>query len=167
MPTQEQYSDAILRAQIVNAQDGLVLINKEMSGCASNWADALCNFRQIDGALTCFTIGDYVSATAVYFYNLMLKIGAPYRESADIDPNFQPPDGIIIDGGGSSGGRAVKVVYDPSASNLTKDYLNTNYPYDEYQEGDIVYVPAAFLQYTKLQNTVDSEWSESPFNYAG
>lgn len=96
MPTQQQYSDAILRAQVVNAQDGLELINREMSGCDCNWSNTLCNFRQINGALTCFSIADYTSATAVYFYNLMLKIGAPYREDIDIDTNFQAPGIIII-----------------------------------------------------------------------
>ncbi len=64
------------------------------------------------------------------------------------------------------GGRAVKVVMDPGTTNLTKTYLNTTYPYNTYQEGDIVYVPAAFLQYTKMDNTVNSDWNESPYNQA-
>lgn len=62
--------------------------------------------------------------------------------------------------------RSVRVEMSSATTPISKASLNTDYPYPDYKEGDIVYVPNALLQYTKLQNTVDSDWNESPFNYA-
>ncbi len=101
MATQEQYTQAVLKAQLVTAQTGNELILCEMGGCDADWSQALCQYRQIQGALFCLTIGDYISDTAVYFYNVMLAIvGLKYTADVVPDPNAQPPEGItiIIDG---------------------------------------------------------------------
>lgn len=94
--TAEQYSQAVLKAQLVNANDGDGLLLCEISGCPADWSKNLCQYRQIQGALFFLSIGDYVSDTAVYFYNTLLEIiGLKYPGDVVIDPNAQVP-GIII-----------------------------------------------------------------------
>ena len=104
MPTQNQYTQAVLKAQLVTADSGNELILCEQSGCDADWSEALCQYRQIQGALFCLEIGDYTSDTAVKLYNAMLEIaGLKYLVDVVPDPNAQLPAGIVIniDAGGA------------------------------------------------------------------
>jgi hypothetical protein len=104
MPTLDEYTQAILKAQLVTADDGNVLVLSEMSGCPADWSKALCEYRQIQGALLCLEIGDYTSATALYFYDVMLGIvGLKYPADVVPDPNSQLPSGIVVNVEGSVG----------------------------------------------------------------
>lgn len=104
MATQNQYSQAVLEAQLVTANSGNTLVLAEMMGCTTDWSKVLCQFQQIQGALFCLSIEDYTSDTAVYFYNVMLEIvGLNYLDGVTIDPNAQLPDGIVIINTGGSG----------------------------------------------------------------
>jgi len=97
MPTANEYSQAILRAQLVTADAGTQLILCEQSGCTADWSEALCNYRKIRGALFCYSIGDYASDTALSFYNTMLEIaGLKYTDGVTPDPNAQVPSIIIV-----------------------------------------------------------------------
>lgn len=97
MPTQNQYSQAVLKAQLVTANSGNTLLLQEMSGCVADWSISLCQYRQIQGALYYLSIGDYTSASSVYFYNAMLDIvGLNYLDGVVPDHNAQLPDGIVI-----------------------------------------------------------------------
>lgn len=165
--TQQQYFDAIGRAGLVWSDAVLANINLEKTGCSPKWNTLLCQMQQIESAEYFLSQADYASSTnSALMYQKMLAIAGSQYSNAFPDPNAQTP-GVTVIISGVGGGRAVKVVMDPSTTNLTKTYLNTTYPYNTYQEGDIVYVPAAFLQYTKLENSVNSDWNEEPFNYAG
>lgn len=162
--TQEQYFDAIGRAGLVFSDGVLENITLEKAGCTPCWNDLFCQLKQIECAEYFYRLGDYaVSDDSATFYRYMECIAGSQYSDATVDPNAQLLGTVIIIEGGS--GRALKVVMDPSSTNLSKTYLNATYPYDLYQEGDIVYVPDAFLQYTKLENTVNSDWNESPLNY--
>ena len=101
--TQNEMSQAILKAQLVNANEGLSLINQEVAGCPANWSAVLCRFRQIAGAQFLYTIGDYVSDTATYFYNTLLSyVGLQYPSDVVPDPNAEiPGTTFIINNNGS------------------------------------------------------------------
>jgi len=110
MPTENEYVQAVLKAQLVTAQAGNELILCEQSGCDADWSEVLCQYRQIQGALFCLEIEDYTSDTAVYFYNTMLEIvGLKYLVDVVPDPNAQLPAGIVINVTGSV---AVDLDYD-------------------------------------------------------
>lgn len=97
MPTQNQYSQAVLKAQLVSANYGNSLVLAEMGGCMVEWGIALCQYQQIQGALYFLSIGDYTSDQSVYFYNAMLEIaGLNYLDGVTPDPNAQLPGGIVI-----------------------------------------------------------------------
>jgi hypothetical protein len=104
MPSQNDFTQAVLKAQLITAGDGNDIILSEMRGCEEDWSHALCQYRQIQGALFCLQIGDYVSNTAVYFYNVMLGIvGLKYTDGVTPDPNAQLPSGITVIVEGSVG----------------------------------------------------------------
>lgn len=63
--------------------------------------------------------------------------------------------------------RIPQIFIDNSSGPLDLTYLNANYPYPQYIEGDVVTVPSASLQYQRQDNNNPAEWSETPFNYAG
>lgn len=103
MPTQETYTNAVLKAKLVTAYDGDDILLKEMAGCSTDWSQALCLFRQIAAAEFFLKIEDYTSDAAVYSYNVMLQIiGLRDLEDVQVDPNAQPPGGITIVTGGAS-----------------------------------------------------------------
>lgn len=66
-----------------------------------------------------------------------------------------------------SGTRIPEIFIDASDTPLTETYLNTTYPNPTYIEGDIVIVPAVFLQYQRQSNNNPSVWSEVPYGQAG
>lgn len=122
MPTQDQYTQAVLKAQLVTAGDGNAIILSEMKGCEQDWSHALCQYRQIQGALFCLQIGDYVSATALYFYNVMLEIvGLKYTDGVTPDPNAQLPSGIVVNVISANGGIDLPYV----ATDLVEDGVGT------------------------------------------
>lgn len=65
-----------------------------------------------------------------------------------------------------SGTRIPEIFIDASDTSLTETYLNTTYPNPTYIEGDIVIVPAVFLQYQRQSNNNPSVWSEVPYAQA-
>lgn len=164
--TQEEYFDAIGRAGLAWSDKVLVNIGKEKQGCFPSWVAIFCELKKIEIAEYFYRLEDYAeSSDSALFYSYMLGMAGTQYSDAEVDPNAQIGGITIIVEGDT--GRSIKIVPNPSLSNLTKDYLNTNYPYDDFQEGDIVYLPNAFIQYTKLENTVDSEWAENPLSFAG
>jgi|GEM_PF-5869378 len=95
--TQQEFTQAVLKAQLVTADSGNELILCEQSGCDADWSEVLCQYMQIQGALFCLEIGDYISDTAVKLYNAMLEIaGLKYLVDVVPDPNAQLPSGITI-----------------------------------------------------------------------
>lgn len=163
--TREEYFDAIGRAGLVWSDKVLVNISKEKQGCFPSWVAVFCELKKIEIAEYFYRLEDYAeSSDSALFYSSMLSIAGTQYSDAEVDPNAQV-GGIVINP--TYIGRAVKVVYNAGSSNLTKDELNELYVYPEYQEGDIVYLPNAFLQYTKLENTVDSDWAQNPLDIAG
>lgn len=124
MPTQAEYSQAILKAQLINATDGNDLILCEMSGCDANWSKALCQFRQIQGALFCYEIGDYTSDTAVYFYNTLLEmVGLKYPAGVTPDPDAQVPSIVIITEGSTV--NTTTIPFTDQTTITLADYVNT------------------------------------------
>lgn len=63
--------------------------------------------------------------------------------------------------------RVPQIFTDASTNPLSETYLNTTYSYPSYIEGDIIIVPAAFLQYQRQSNANPSVWSEVPYGQAG
>lgn len=63
--------------------------------------------------------------------------------------------------------RIPQIFTDASTTPLSSTYLNATYPYPQYIEGDIIIVPAAYLQYQRQSNANPSGWTEQQYNSAG